>query len=220
MGADARRVALDLFCEKELDVEELASRHPQCGCENAPSPKGSPGPVQHEEKVRLFLVSTSDIKGEKQAQREKRFFKAQSLKRAFTTGLSVVRLPHASVEELEYSASLLYDFQSKRNPEYGGLLLVVDFPVFAVRMNIDGLGAMCVFETPSERQEDGSFKRPSHADIANSASGLAEEDKLAKRQIIYNRIVEHGMQRRVEDVDEGNLVPFLPKIVKDEGSAR
>lgn len=215
MGADARRVALDLFCE-----HELAARHPQCGCEGAQSSAGSPGPVKHEEKVRLFLTSTSDIKGKRHAQRKERPFKPQSLKRAFTTELSVVRLTHSSAKELEYSASLLHNYQSEREPMYGGLLSVVDFPVSAVRMNVDGLGAMCVFETPCKVEEDGSFKRPSHADIANSAHGLTKEENMAKRQIIYNRIVEHGTQCRVEDVDDCNLIPFLPKIVKDEGSAQ
>ncbi|MCY4153451.1 MAG: hypothetical protein OXE94_14625 [Aestuariivita sp.] len=136
-----------------------------------------------------------------------------------TTGLSAVRLSHASVEEIEYSASLLYDFQAERDPEHGGLLSVIDFPVSVVRMEIDHLGAMCVFETPCEPRDDGSFRRPSHADIVNSVHGLVEEAKKVKLEILHNRIQKHGNQHHVEDVTDCNLVPFLPKIVKDESGA-
>jgi len=220
MSAEARRAELDLFCEQEIDAEALAARNPHCACECAKSPSGSPGPVQNEEIVRLFLASPSDIEGKRRVQREKRPFRAKSLQRAFTRGLSVVRLAHASSKELEYSASLLHTHQSGRDSKHGGLLSVVDFPVAAVRMCVDRFGSMCVFETPAEAQGNGSFKRPSHADIANSVNGLAEEAKKAKREVIYNRIIEQGNQLRVEDVDGCNLAQFLPEIVKNEGRAQ
>ncbi len=219
MGAEAWRADLDRFCDQELDVEDLALKNPKCACEGAQSPSGSPGPVKNAERVRLFLVSTSDIRGQQRVQREQRPFKVQSLKRALTTGLSVVRLSQASAEEIEYSASLLYDFQSERDPEHGGLLSAIDFPVSIVRMEINDLGSMCVFETPCEPQEDGSFRRPSHADIVNSVHGMVEEAKKVKLEILRNRIQKHGNQRHVEDMTDCNLVPFLPKIVKDESGA-
>ena len=219
MSAEARRADLDLFCEEEIDVEELAARNPQCGCEAASSPKGSPGPVADEEVVRLFLTSPSDIEGKRRAQRERRPFKAKSLQKVFTKGLSVVRLPHATRDELEYSASILHGYQSDRDPEYGGLLCVVDFPVTAVRECPNDLALMCVFETPLEAEEDGSFKRPSHADVAHSANGLPDEEKKAKREIIYNRIIEQGDQRKAENVTDCDLAQFLPEIVKREGRA-
>ncbi len=179
MSAKAWRDALDQFCRKEMDVEALAERHPRCACEGADSPTGSPGPVKDDEIVRLFLTSRSDIEGKKRAQREKRPFRAKSLQRVFVHGLSVVRLGHATPEEMEHSASLLHDNQSRRDPQHGGLLAVMDFPVEAVRNKREN---MCVFETPLEPRGDGSFGRPSHADIVSAVAGLTDEQKMAKRR--------------------------------------
>ena len=213
-----RRSDLDSFCKGEIDVEELARRHPNCGCEEATSSKGSPGPVQLDENVRLFLTSRSDIEGKRKAQREKRPFRALSLQKAFSNGLSVVRLWYADRDELEYTASLLHAFQSKRDSKHGGVLAVVDFPVKAVRDCADPEARMCVFETPLEKNGQASFKRPSHADVAHSLGGLPDHSKKAKRDIIYNQIIEHGIQKNAEDVEGCNLAQFLPRIVIDEGS--
>jgi hypothetical protein len=217
MSAEAKRATLNSFCCQEIDVEELAALHPECGCEGAQTVEGSPGPVTNDEVLRLFLTSPSDIRGERKAQREKRPFGQRSLQKAYTKGLSVVRICHASQEEIEYTASLLHAYQSKRDPKNGGLLCVVDFPVSAVREGPDPDAVLCALETPLDWQSEGYFLRPSHGDVVNSKSGLLEEIKKAKREVAYNRIVELGEQRRVEDVTDSNLSQFLPQIVVDEG---
>ena len=175
--------------------------------------------MQSDEVVRLFLTSRSDIDGKRRAQREKRPFKASSLQKAFTKGLSVVRLSHAEEIELEYSASILHAYQSDQHAEHGGLLAVVDFPVEAVRECADDEAQMCVFETPLEKDGEATYKRPSHADVAHSIDSLTEDQKKAKREVIYNQIIEQGTQRNVEDVDDCNLAQFLPRVVLDEGRA-
>jgi len=110
MNADVCRTDLEAFSAAEFGVDELARRHPGCACESASSPGGSPGPVQPCEVIRLFLTSRSDIDGTRAALRLRRPFKAKSLQKAFTKGLSVVRLAHADQSELEYTASILYAF--------------------------------------------------------------------------------------------------------------
>lgn len=151
MSAEIWRTDLEAFSAEEFGVEELARRHPVCACEGASSPDGSPGPVQAGEIVRLFLTSRSDIDGKRAALRERRPFKAGSLQKVFTKGLSVVRLAHADQVELEYAASILHGVQFRNSNEYGGVLAVIDFPVEAVRICEDSDARMCVFETPLER---------------------------------------------------------------------
>lgn len=219
MNAAAKRAALDSFCDLAISVEELAARYPNCGCESAATVDGSPGPVTKDEVLRLFLTSPSDIDGKRREQREKRPFKKASLQKIFTKGLSVVRMRHAAPSEIEYSASILFAYQSGRDPVHGGILSVVDFPVAAVREDADAVSLMCVLETPLERQASGEFLRPSHGDVVNSASGLSEEARLAKRDVAYNRIVELGKQSNVEQVSDSNLAQFLPQIVAAAGRA-
>ncbi len=218
-SAEVWRNDLEAFVSGKLDVEELARRHPLCACENAVSPNGSPGPVQAGEIIRLFLMSRSDINGEKANLRQRRPFKAGSLERAFTRGLSVVRLTHADQEELEYTASKLHAFQFEKSEKFGGVLAVMDFPVEAVRDSEDAEARMCVLETPLDCDASGKFLRPSHADVVYSRSGIPDELKKAKREVIYNQIVQKGRQLNAEDVRDCNLAQFLPQVIKDEGRA-
>ena len=131
----------------------------------------------------------------------------------FTKGLSVVRLAHADQAELEYTASLLHSFQFENSAEYGGVLAVIDFPVEAVRDCKDQQARMCVLETPLERDACGKFRRPSHADVSYSHSGISDEMKKAKRDIIYNQIVAQGTQLNAEDVTGCDLAQFLPQVI-------
>lgn len=219
MNAEARRTDLEAFSAEEFGVDELARRHPGCACEMASSPDGSPGPVRSCEVIRLFLTSRSDIDGTRAALRQSRPFKANSLQKAFTKGLSVVRLANADRTELEYTASLLHAFQVKKSGDFGGVLAVIDFPVEAVRDCEDQDAKMCVLETPLERDISGKFLRPSHADVVYSYSNIPDEVKKAKRDVIYNQIIEQGTQLKAEDVTECDLAQFLPKVIKDEGRA-
>ena len=47
-------------------------------------------------------------------------------------------------------------------------------------------------------------------------SGLTDEEQKASLEVIYNQIVEDGCQIRAEDVDNCDLVQFLPEIVTNE----
>lgn len=217
MSAEATRESLDAFCKQDLTVEDLAAKYPGCLCETAAPVEGSPGPVGDEETLRLFLTSPSDIEGKRRSQRERRPFRQGSLQKAFTKDLSIVRIDFATAQEVEYSAGLLYQYQSGRDPLHGGLLSVMDFPVRAVRGCADFEPEFCVLETPLEMQEDGSFLRPSHGDVVNSKSGLSLEQQKAKREVVFNRIVQLGQLRRAEDVADSDLAQYLPQIIVDEG---
>ena len=204
------RESLNSFINEQLNVEDLASLHPFCGCESADSEEGCYGPVKASEVVRYFLMSPSDI-GNASAEKLKiRPFNSTSLKRAFTTGLSVSRLAHATSEELEKTAAILFTFQVARSPSLGGVLAVIDFPVESVRVCPKPHAPFCVLETPLDPLPDGQFERPSHADVVNSVANLSDESKKACREIIYNQIKVQGTQTSCEDVTDCNLQQYLP----------
>ncbi len=209
------RQSLNDFCDEKIKVEELAARHPTCECEMAVSPDHGHGPVKDCEVVRLFLTSTSDINGARSSQLKLRPFKAKSLQKAYTKGLSTYRLKYASATELENSAKLLYDYQIGRNNKFGGVLGVVDFPVYAVRYCPEPHAPMCVFETPLGQNTNGIFDRPSHSDIVNSKADLTDEEQKIHREIVFNLIKQYGKQTNSEDVSDCNLKSLLPNILSD-----
>lgn len=217
MSGAEKRKALDKFCIGDISVDELADEYPDCACERAESPENSPGPVMDEERLRYFLTSTSDIDGKRATQLQKRPFKVKSLKRAFTTGLSVCRLAHASSDELELTASKLHQFQFQKNENAGGVLATLDFSAGLVRAPIDKDAAkgFCVLETPLDQKDDGTFERPSHADIVNSLNGLTDEQKKTTLDLMYNRMVKDGVQTKAEEVADCDLKPFLPNALKN-----
>lgn len=214
MCVDDKRTSLDAFCAEEITVDELAVRHPDCACESAPSTEGSHGPVADDEQLRLFLTSRSDINAKKPSHLEKRTFNATSLKKAYTNGLSTYRLKFASSAELESSAEILYTGKLETDPEYGGILAVMDFPVAAVRQCPGPSPAMCVLETPLDLVSAGKFLRPSHCDVVNSTPIPTDEERLAARRTIFNQIMAAGQKTRAEDVTDCDLVQFLPKVAR------
>ena len=214
MTAEEKRKLIEEFSAGCLTVEELAEATPGCACESAALVAGSYGPVSDAETLRFFLTSRSDVDVKKASQLKNRPFKVTSLKKAYTVGLSVCRLTHATCEELEYTAGKLHDIQSENHGEYGGVVGVVDFPVKAVRRCPEPIAPMCVLETPLDANPEGGFCRPSHADVVNSKSGMTEEEKKSSREIIYNSICELGVQTRSENVADCDLHRFLPEVAK------
>lgn len=214
MSPEDKRKSLHSFLAQEISVDELAIRHPDCACEHAASEDGSPGPVANDERLRLFLTSRSDIDAKKTNQLQNRTFRATSLQKAYTNGLSTYRVAHATKDELEYSAKILYDGKIVDDPEYGGILGVMDFPASAVRICPVGHSPMCVLETPLDPSSDNTFLRPSHCDVVNSQPIADQEDRVAARRVIFNQINEQGQKTNAEDVKDCDLVQFLPAITK------
>ena len=205
------RSGLDKFCAEKIDVEELAAAFPSCACEQAESPADSPGRVMPEEVLRLFLTSPSHLKVKKPADLNKRKFRAADLARAYKVGLSVVRLNHASEEELIYTANKLYEIQANANGDKGGLVGAVDFPVEAVRACSIPYVPMCAHETPLDYTDATGYLRPSHGDIVNSMAGMSDEEQKASREVIYNQIIEQGAVKHVSDVKDFDMSGFIPK---------
>lgn len=214
MSAEQKRELIEEFSAGRLTVEDLAEAMPECACEGAAPVEGSPGPVSDDETLRFFLTSRSDVDGKRESQLKKRPFKAAALKKAYTVGLSVSRLEHASREELEYTAGLLHGIQVEKSGEYGGVVGVVDFTAKAVRQGSEPSVPMCVLETPLDKNLEGGLSRPSHADVVNSKAGMTEEEKKSSREIIYNAICQIAAKVRSEDVADCNLLEFLPGILK------
>jgi len=214
MSDEEMRGALDQFCSHELTVESLAGKFPACKCEQAKSPEGSPGPVECDELLRLFLTSPTHLRIKSAADLNKRAFRAADLKRAYSVGLSVCRLRHASKDELEYTARNLYKIQTANNGELGGLVGAVDFPAAAVRSCPDDFVPLCAHETPLDSKPDGGFFRPSHSDVVNSLSGMTPEEQKASRDIIYNQVIQKGSVKKAADVADFKLTDFIPKNAK------
>lgn len=211
VGFTRMRNVLDKFCAQELDVEELAAAYPACACEQAESPAGSLGRVMPEEVLRLFLTSPSHLKVKKPADLKKRKFKTTDLTRAYKVGLSVVRLDHASEEELIYTAKKLQKVQVSVNGDKGGLVGAVDFPVEAVRACSVPHIPMCAHETPLDYTDATGYLRPSHSDVVNSMPGMSDEEQKASREVIYNQIIKQGSVKNIEDVKDFDMSAFIPK---------
>jgi len=205
------RKVLDKFCAKELNVEELAAAYPSCACEQAESPFGCPGRVMPEEVLRLFLTSPSHLRVKKPTDLNKRKFKVADLARAYKVGLSVVRLNHASNEELIYTAKKLHEIQVDLNGDKGGLVGAVDFPVEAVRACSTPHVPMCAHETPLDYTKAAGHLRPSHCDVVNSKAGMSDEEQKASREVIYNQIIRQGAVKNIEDVKDLDISGLIPK---------
>jgi hypothetical protein len=205
------RDGLDRFCAEEINVEELALAYPSCACEQAVSPTDSPGKVKPEEVLRLFLTSPSHLKVKKSADLNKRKFKVADLTRAYQVGLSVVRLSHASEQELIYTAEQLHKIQVDAWGDKGGLVGAVDFPVEAVRACTTLHVPMCVHETPLDYTDASGYLRSSHADVVNSMTSMSDEEKKASKEVIYNQIKELGTVLNIEDVKDFDMSGFIPK---------
>lgn len=211
---DPKRIDLTRFSKQEIGVGELIQLHPACACEKAISPDGSHGPVQNNELLRFFITSRSDVDLKRQpGLATNRPFKVASLKKAYSNGLSVCRVEHASEKEVVHTAKLIYDNQVANDKTYGGLIAVVDFPADAVRSCPAGVLPMCVHETPLDPDEVGDYSRPSHADIVSSAEGASDVERKHSREAIYNQIQELAQHIAIEDVDIPNLEPYLPDFL-------
>lgn len=107
---------------------------------------------------------------------------------------------------------MLFEFQVSRDPQFGGILGVYDFPASAVRHIGQETDAhpLCMVETPLDLDRIGNFERPSHADIVNSKAGMTDEERKASRETIYNQIKLLGSQLHSEQVTDVDLVRFIP----------
>lgn len=208
------RKALNEFSEEKLEVEDLAREFPNCQCEAAVSPNGSPGPVSKGEMLRLYLTAPSHLRVKNPDDLKKRAFKVASLKRAFAKGLSVCRLDRASPAEIAHTQESLHSVQVDINGDCGGLVGAIDFPVDCVRSCPDGTAPLCAYETPLDIQEDGSYLRPSHCDLVASIGGLSDEEKKASRDIVFNQMNQIGRLRDHRPDGEFDISTLVPKAAK------
>lgn len=211
MSKVALREALNQLCAGDIDVDGLASACPNCICESAPSPTGSPGPIINGEVLRLFLTSPTHVRVKQPADLAKRPFRAADLKRAYSVGLSVCRLAHASQEELAYTANQLCEVQRASNGDLGGVIGAVDFPVTSVRTCPVEIVPLCAYETPLDPRPEGGYLRASHGDVVNSRNGMSPEEQKASRDVIFNQIVESGKIRKADQIDDFTIADYLPK---------
>ncbi len=216
MTAEEKRKLLDEFCGGKLDVEELAEKAPECGCESAATVAGGHGPISDDELLRLFLTSRVDLDiKDRPSFVNRRPFKPVHLKKAYKTGLSVYRLAHASRDEIKLAAQILYKNRSEKEGDYGGILGVVDFPAKAVRNCAKEITPMCVLDTPLDSDGNNGFRRPSHADITNSKPGMSPEQQKISREIIFNNIQQLMTQTNADDLRDCDIREYLPVVVKD-----
>jgi len=216
--AEEKREALDNFSRGCVDVEGLANAHPGCACESAATVVGGHGQIGNNEILRFFLTSRSDIDGKKASRLAERRFRARSLTKAYTQGLSVCRLSYACRCELNYTAKILHEIMIEKDGKFGGILGVVDFPAAAVRQCPAETVPMCVHETPLDPNPNGGFFRPSHADIVNSQVGMTDEEKKKSREIVFNQIHEQKIQKKSEDITDCDLCIFLPEAVGESAN--
>ncbi|BDW98098.1 hypothetical protein MACH10_37830 [Thalassospira tepidiphila] len=206
-AADEKRKFLDKWIESKGTASDLASRYPDCACEQATaSPKNGLGPVEDTEILRYFYVSRSDgdLKSRKRLQPTPRMFD-----RAFKGGMSVVRLQHASREEVYHTADELSGYQkSLYGNEFGGILGVADFSALAMRIEYETEQRMCcVLDTPLDN-------KPSHADVVYNLPDIPREDQPDIRNRIFNSAKIPECYKTVDDVEDVDLKPFLPSKLK------
>ena len=210
------RDTLDLFSARQIDAEDLSKKYPACACEKATSPKGSPGPIDDQEWVRLFLLSPTHLSLKKPSDLNKTMFRVRHLKNAYGRGLSICRLEHARKSEMEYTACSLSRIQKKSNNNAGGVIGVVDFPIRSIRKCPNGCTHLCAYETPLEFDNEGNYLKPSHGDLVNSKSGMSDVDKNASRRVLFNQIISCGEVKKPEQIDDFDVSPYLPKSISSK----
>lgn len=203
---DKRRF-LDQWSERGGDVQELAEAYPNCGCEDADAAEGGFGPVSNDETLRFFVLATSHID-----RKNKKKFRAASLQRLFKSGLSTCRLDHSSSEEIRRTAVILSDLMRKQSPQRGGIMGAVDFNCGVVRelTSEDGLLSICVVDTPLDRQSDGSFLRPAHADLVYGKIECPNSGPY--RLLVFNAIKMNNPEGfcPISQLDGGALADLAP----------
>ena len=224
-GAEYRKI-LNSFSIGKITSSKLADDYPDCICENADSPVGSPGKVSDDETLLIFLTSSykkintcDGLVGKSITD----FFKVRSLERVFSDGLSAYRLNFLTQQELLYSVGVLYDSltKNKLNKNSGGVYGSFEISVGDIRSIAKSVVPFCVYETPQEPISGEKFKRPSHVDILWAASlELNEDDQSICEELLYNVIEEIKTfelwvkKEGDEYIYNEKYVTFLPKKIR------
>jgi hypothetical protein len=204
---EEKRAYLDGWVGKG-NADTMSRDHPNCRCEDAAPSSGGHGPVEDAERLRFFVTSRTDIDLKR---RPNKPITPAILSRMFEQGKSSYRLEKAGREELEFGASLLYEYFSEKEGENGGILGVVDFAAELVRCTEEGARACCVFDTPIHPE------RPSHADIVYAAGKPEdEEDRRKARDAVFNRIGGTSAFVKSADVTDCNLLRYLPAKLREQ----
>lgn len=219
MSAEVLRGLLDQFSTGELKLGELCQKAPSCASEGAATPADCIGPVKDNEILRFFLCSPSEQKWPTEVKALKtkvqsRAVKPTSFRRAFKSGLSVVRAKHASPEEMELAAQIQFDNMKREDTYSGGIYAIFEFEAGDVRTAYGGEG-MCVYETPLDQLDSGAYARPSHSDVAARQLPLDDIERSRLERELYEHLMKSGRAKCIptEDIDGGSLTKFLPAAV-------
>lgn len=197
---EKRRAYLNWWTENGT-ASDMAATHPNCACESAIATADGFGPVEGSEIIRYFVASRSDIDLKRSPRKG---VTSAIFNRAFNRGVSTARLRHASRDELNLTARLLFDHQVRECGEYGGILGVVDFHAAAVRQvpNFD-FQLCCVLDTPL----DG---RMSHADVVSSIGDVEPEEKKGIKLALFNAVGGAAAFKRADEIADCDLADMRP----------
>lgn len=206
---EEKRAYLDSWASEDHhgDAEGMARDHPECACEGASPTKGGHGPISDSERLRCFVVLWIDIDLSKAAPKP---LNTSVVSNIFGKGKSAVRIDRADAAENELTASIIHKALAAKNPQYGGVIGVIDFAAERVRYFENGERACCVFDTPYHPD------RPSHADIV-FAAGQKPLDEVEARKVkeaIFNRMGGARAFVCSAEVTDCDLSQFLPQKVK------
>ena len=201
---DKKRVYLDNWTGPNK-VTQINIDYPNCACESATGSPDGFGQVIDFEVLRYIVCSTSDVK-----QKTISNFRISHaiFKRIFTSGVSVVRINHASKPELNLTAEILYKFHNKKSGDSGGVVGTVEFTTKKIRMlTQNNTQICCVFETPMH-------ERPSHADIICNKNNLSNIEKNALMINLFNQIGGESAFKRFHEIQDFDIIDFVPKKFK------
>lgn len=182
-------------------ASDMAAAHPSCACEAATPTNGGFGPVADCEIIRYFVVSRSDLDLKRAPNKG---ITSAIFNRAFNKGVSTARLQYASRDELNSTASILYEIQVEEAAEYGGIMGVLDFRAAAVRRvaNFD-FQLCCVLDTPLEG-------RSSHADVVISIGDVDPETKKGIKLALFNAVGGASAFKRGHEVADCDIHELRP----------
>jgi hypothetical protein len=219
MDQQALRSLLDQLSDETIDLGTLCNKAPACACEHASSSADGHGPVVGDEVLRLFLCSPSEQEWPKKpdsirTKMKSRAVKPGSFRRAFKSGLSVVRAGRATAEEFDLAARIQFENMQKKNSHSGGIYAVFEFVAADARSALGDYG-MCVYETPLDPREDGTFARPSHSDVAVSKLPPDDVERNRLERVLYDYLMDSGRALNIdaETIDNGALRKYLPAAV-------
>ena len=112
---------------------------------------------------------------------------------------------HASRNELNETAEILYNYHSQKSGDKGGIVGVIDFKANEIRFPDQSNDQLCcVLDTPIGR-------RHAHADIICNQNGLSEIEKNDLMKKLYNNIGGNEAFKKFTSVTDFEINNFVPQ---------